>query len=387
MSLAELSQLQILVSNATTPRDVFGDSVARFEVLEPEYLRLTRIANPERFRGDASAQGAARWILTRLYDLHQEALNALAATGVEIVDPIGDSGESSGGAMSAGVSPGPGPGQAAAAENTFRITTPRGAYQAAGVLAGGELSTVYRGRCTAGAGLGQKLAIKVAYETTDNDLLLDEVRTLRLFEVAQSPQRKHLPSLIDQFQTHDGRVGTVLRFVDGYTLNAIRERYPQGIPPQHSVWILRRLLSLLGFAHSQGIIHGNIEPAHILVQPADHNVVLIDWSYSIIEPARTGQHFKVYNPEYSAKEVAERKPPLPAADLYSVGKCMIMVLGGDIAADTLPPAVDDRLARFLQFLVRQSPLQRAQDAWEMYEKLKALREDIFGPHQFLKFEM
>jgi serine/threonine protein kinase len=364
MSLAELSRLQVLVTGANSPADLFGDAVLQADALEREYVRLAQIADPQRFRGDPHAQSAARWILTRLFELHQQARTALGAGG-----------EDSGEAM------------VPAGQANFVVTTPRGSYRADATHADGDYCTIYRGRATVGEDAGIEVAIKVTCEPSDNDLLLDEARALRLLENVQSPQHKHLPPFIDQFQTTDGRAGLVLGFLNGYTLPTIRARYREGLPGQHAAWILSRLLSVLGFAHSQGIIHGNIEPAHILVQPPDHNVILLDWSYSIVSPAETGQGFKVHNPEYSAKEVAERKPPLTSSDLYSVGKCMIMLLGGDLRDDSLPTSVDDRLARFVQYFVRDSPLQRPRDAWEMYEKLKQLREEIYGPHQFLTLAM
>jgi len=390
MSLAELSNLHLLVTRANRPEDVFSslrdmDSrEAIGDALEQEYVRLTQIATPKRYAGDPDAQSTARRILARLYELHQQALDAI---GVFESVPSDDS--------SGPVSPGPDlepvGGSSVAEGASFAVTTRIGSYQAERLLAEGDLSTVYLGRVLAAerSGLppGTKVALKIACTPGENDLLLDEVRTLRLFESADGAQRKHLPSLLDQFQTTDGRAGTVFRYIEGFNLTAVHARYPQGIPPQHSVWILRRLLSVVGFAHSQGVIHGNIEPAHILVSPRDHNAFLIDWSYSLVAPARTGQEFKAHHPDYSAPEVAERKPPLPASDLYSLGKCMIMVLGGDILTDAMPTTVDERLARFIQFFVRPSPRQRAQDAWEMYEKLKQLREEVFGPHQFEIFEM
>ena len=66
---------------------------------------------------------------------------------------------------------------------------------------------------------------------------------------------------------------------------------------------------------------------------------------------------------------------------------MIYLLGGDVRQDTLPPSVDERFARFIQFMVRESPRQRAQDAWEVAEQLARLRVEIFGPQRFLPLEM
>lgn len=401
MSLDELLELHALVTQASRPEEIFrslvsepsSDPVRRIEALEQEYVRLTKLANPERHVGNPHAQNTARKILTHLYEHHQNALTVIESSGPEGAARAALNGVYSERSGDAGVpvaAPSPipaAPAEAATEVVNFAITTPRATYQADRLIAEGELATIYGGRVCRDGAADERLAIKVAYERADNELLLDEARTLRLFEATRSPQLKQLPRLLDQFQTADGRAGLVLRHIDGYDLNAIRARYPSGIDPRHAVWIFRRALSVVGFAHSQGVIHGNIEPTHLLVSPPDHNASLIDWGYSIVHPERTRQGFKVHNPEYSAPEVAERKPPIPASDLYSLGKCMIFLLGGDLSTDTIPDSVDERLARFVQFFVRPSSRQRAQDAWEMYEKLKALREEIYGPHQFLKFEM
>lgn len=414
MSLDELLELHARVTQASSPEEVFrsllhepsSDPARRIDALEQEYVRLTQLANPERHVGNPHAQNTARRILTHLYEQHQNALSVIersapdgsaaaafqrvynersgdAAVPVMPVSPVRVSQDSEQNSE-------PESGHNSDSDReavSFAIATPRGSYQADRLLAEGELSMVYGGSVGAGGSPDERVAIKVAHERNDNSLLLDEARTLRLFESTRAAQLKQLPRILDQFQTADGRAGLVLRHIEGHDLHAIHRRYPQGVDPRHAVWIFRRLLSVIGFAHSQGVIHGNIEPTHILVSAPDHNASLIDWSYAIVNPSRSGQGFKVHNPEYSAPEVAERKPPIPASDLYSLGKCMIFLLGGDLQRDTLPEAVDERFARFVQFFVRESPRQRAQDAWEMYEQVKALREEIYGPHQFLKFEM
>jgi len=83
----------------------------------------------------------------------------------------------------------------------------------------------------------------------------------------------------------------------------------------------------------------------------------------------------------------ERKPPLPASDLYSLGKTMIFLLGGDVEQGTCPQHVDERFVRFVQFLCRKSPRQRAQDAWEAAQQLAQLRLEVFGEQHFLALEM
>jgi predicted Ser/Thr protein kinase len=268
----------------------------------------------------------------------------------------------------------------------FTVKTELAQYEVSSLLAHGELATIYEGRRTSD---GKRVAVKIAEDSADNDLIQAEVSALRLLRSEESRQLKHLPVVLDQLHTRDGRLGTVLELLDGIDLFKVRERLPGGLPPQHLIWVMRRCLSVLGWAHSRGVLHGNIDPAHILIRAQDHNVWLIDWCYAIVNPARTGQGFRCLNEEYSPPEVAARKPPLPSSDLYSLGKCMFFALAGNPKEKTFPSSpinepIDDRLQRFLQFCVMESPIQRVQDAWDSYRYLDRLREEIWGPHRFIE---
>jgi hypothetical protein len=263
----------------------------------------------------------------------------------------------------------------------FELSTDKGNYHLTTTLARGDLATVYGGihRDT-----GRDIALKLADDPADNDLIQAETRVLSLLSDPPSPQQKHLPLVLDQVRSGDERLGTVFERLDGIDLCTLRERLPEGVPERHLIWILRRVLSVLGLAHSRGILHGNIEPAHIVVRPRDHNVWLVDWCWAIVEPKRTGQTFRCLNEDYSPPEARERKPPLPSSDLYSLGKAMIYAAGGDPVEKTLPASMDERIQRFLKFFAYESPLGRPQDAWDMYKQVDNLRKEVFGKHEFVE---
>lgn len=268
----------------------------------------------------------------------------------------------------------------------FSIVTQKRKYTITSTIAQGDLCTIYGGYCSGSEDTG-KIVVKVAEDPADNDLIQNEIRILNKFQEESTRYSRHLPTLLDQFKSTDNQLGTIMRYIDGYDLYSIRDKYPKGIPQRHIIWIFRRTLSVLGYAHSRGVLHGNIEPDHIIVSPKDHNVFLIDWCYSLYKPGRTGQGFRCFNEDYSPPEVAQRKPPIPASDLYSLGKCMIYLLGGNIQTLYMPKSVDKRIQNFIKFFCRKSAIQRAQDAWEMYGKLDELREEVFGPHIFEEFVM
>lgn len=255
-------------------------------------------------------------------------------------------------------------------------------YRARTLHAFGELATLYEGVADSDA---TPVVIKISNDRADNDLLYAESRALRLLRQEESPQHKHLPRVLGEFRTPDGRNGTVLERIDGLDLVEVLRRLPSGMPASHLVWLMRRCLSVLGWAHAHGVLHGNLDPAHILVRPKDHNVWVIDWCYSLIEPRRTGQGFRVLNDEYSAPEVRTKMAPLPSADIYSLGKCIMFVAGGDPTAKTIPVEVDTRLAGFIRFLTTENVRGRPHDAWAMYRELDSLRGIIWGSHTFEEF--
>lgn len=271
----------------------------------------------------------------------------------------------------------------------FGVRAHHGRYRAHSVLAQGDLSTVYAGVAVPDEDghPAPAVVLKLVDQRDDNDLMQSEVDVLERLYAAAGAQAKHLPQVRDRFRAPDGRLGTVLERIDGYTLFELRDRLPAGVPDRHLIWIMRRALSVLGRAHALGVLHGNVDPGHILVRPRDHNVWLIDWCHAIVEPARTGQTFRWLNDDYSPPEVAARKPPLPSSDLFSLGRTMIYMLGGDPRTGALPERVDPRIAQLLRFFVLESPRGRAQDAWRQYETLDRLREQIWGPHTFVPLEV
>lgn len=400
----DLAEISSLLSSANATPEVFpcmaltGISIdEQLVLLEEEYVVLVRRLRPERFAGNSLAQNSARHLLSKVYDWHQRAVQELESQRQQS-SPLPSEAEDAppgadeGGEAVSGYRPPPPrlrsvPTPPPNSEVDFTISTQGASYRVTKIMAQGDVAMLYRGTCVSGARSGADVTVKIAMERGDNDLLLDEARILRTLHSAQGSQRKHLSEVIDQFQTPSGQAGSVLSYLDGFDLDEVRDRYRDGLNAEHVAWILSRALSAVGYAHHQGIIHGNIEPAHLLVRPSDHNVFLIDWTYAVVAPEKTGQGFRAHNPDFSPPEVMARKPPLPASDIYSLGKTMIYLLGGDVRQGTLPPKVDERFARFVQFLIRESPRQRAQDAWETAEQLAKLRTEIFGSHRFLPLEM
>lgn len=364
------TELQMAYDNimqAVCAEDIFGIVEGEKKIIvnavKGTYRRISKIVHPDRYNSDVNKREMADEAFKRLNEFYEGAQDKIDnGTYGECLN------------------------EEDAKDSGFIIKTLKREYIISSTLAEGDLSTVYGGDCAGGDDFAGKIAVKVFEDVEDSDLAQNEVKVLKLFQAEPSNQSKHLPVFLDRFKTTDDQQGTILRYIDGYDLYSVREKYKNGIDRKHMVWMLNRGLSALGYVHSKGVTHNNIEPGHFMVRPKDHNAWIIDWCYASINSNRNSDGFKIYNDDFSAPEVKDKKPPLPAADLYSLGKCMIFILGGDIKTNEMPDIVEDKLQRFIKFFVRESPLQRAQDAWEMHEKLNELVIELWGQKKFLEWK-
>lgn len=365
---ADLERVYNLVTQAVRAEDIFGtlvtgDGHAQHEVLETRYAELTKVADPDFYSSPDDKELAfdAKQALSHFYERAKERL-AEGLYGAR--DHMRFAKHSS--------------------KPTF--TTDKRSYFLGDTLAQGTISTVYDGECAQQDEFAGRVAVKIVDQAADNELIWHERQALKMMHEKNGAQRKHLPVLLDHFKTEDDRIGLVFRCLVGCCdLWTVRES-PQlrsGVDRKHMVWILNRLLSAIGYAHSMGIVHGNIEPAHLFIRPKDHNLFIVDWCWSVVDPRHTRDHFKICTEHFSAPEVQEKGEPTPAADLYSVGKCMIYLLGGDVETDSMPDSVEPELQRFLRYFVMESPMQRAQDAWQLHGQLESLVVQLWGQKRFL----
>jgi len=354
------------IMGAVSAEDVFplSDSAGDLSVvLDEEFERLHKITDPEAWSnpGDREAAFDANEKLKALYAKAKERIGA-GTYGLGGLTQFSTRGLRS-------------------------FETDKRKYFIGNQIAEGDLSTVFEGYCEVGDESAGEVIIKVINDPEDNDLAQNEIRILQTLHEVRARQWKHIPFLLDVFDT-EGRTGIILRKFDGPTLAEVRKHrlYRDGVFKKHMVWMLNRSLSAIGFAHFLGIVHGNITPDHLIVRPKDHNLCIIDWSYAAFKPNQTGDSFKAFTEIYSPPEVSDERLPIPASDIYSLGKVMIWILGGNPKTNEMSDDVEEKLQRLLRYMVMESPLQRPQDAWKLHPQLIRVIEDLWGPRRFLPFE-
>lgn len=228
----------------------------------------------------------------------------------------------------------------------------------------------------------------VVAKTADHNLYVqNSLRNLDTLHGEEVPQWKHLPLVLDRFQS-GGRVGLVLRKISGFTLDDVRAhpRHVKGIDQRHMIWMLDRLLSCLGYVHRRGIVHTALSPSNIVIQPANHNVVLRGWESAILNPAMSGERAKKSDTLFTPPEIREGGPVGPWSDIYSLGMVMIWMLGGDPEKLTLPTGVEPKIGDFLRRMVQGDPYRRPVDAWALYDEENRIK-DALWPRRFLHFDM
>jgi hypothetical protein len=241
----------------------------------------------------------------------------------------------------------------------------------------GEHSSLYKGRMSIDQGSGG-VVIRVANEPSDNPYLFNEIRILDLLHRSDVGYWKNIPFMLGRFIAGE-RVGIVSRYFEGLTLTAIRanQLHVHGLDQRHVVWVLDRLLGLLGYAHSLGIIHGRIEPERIRVRPSNHNALLTGWGQAVYKPHTTGERVVPASGVFEAPEIRDGGEVGPWTDLYCLGKTMIWLIGGNPETNEMPGTVEPKIRQFLLNMVRKNPKARPHDAWQLYEAQNRLKDSLW----------
>ncbi|HEU4349759.1 MAG TPA: lipopolysaccharide kinase InaA family protein [Actinoplanes sp.] len=240
---------------------------------------------------------------------------------------------------------------------------------------------------------GAGRVLKLPRSPADNDLMAAEAHALRTLHATADPKyRAYAPRLIESVTYEDGsrvrRTVNVLERLDGFVSLADISRR---IDPRDAAWMWRRLLVALGWAHRAGIVHGAVLPAHILIHPQQHGVVLVDWCYSVAPGMRiaalVANDRDLYPPEVTAREGASA-----ATDIYMATAVMRRLL-------TSPPAEPPRrlrrtaqraygaMTRFADGCLYDAPRMRPQDAWRLLAEFDELLDDLYGRRTFRPFTL
>ena len=256
-----------------------------------------------------------------------------------------------------------------------------GRYRVEKLLGTGAMGEVYRAYDPV---IDRLVAIKVLRREliagSGSEQLLERFR-----REARAAGRRFHPNIVAiwDFGDDNGTPFLAMEYVDGQSLAEIIKS-SGALEPRRSVAIITQVLSALGFAHQNGIVHRDVKPSNIMilkgdeVKVADFGIARIDASEFTIVGDLLG------TPAYMAPEQLSGAPVDYRADLFAAGVILFEMLTGvkpfrgksiteimsfmetrgpeDIRA--LNPAVPASLKRVITKSVAFDPAQRYASAVE-----------------------
>ncbi|WP_437734532.1 nSTAND1 domain-containing NTPase [Sorangium sp. So ce1335] len=200
------------------------------------------------------------------------------------------------------------------------------------------LAAVYRGRQIASGQPVVLEVVRIVPEGTSEEIA--RRRRARFVREMNRHARLRYPGiarLVDAGQTDDGQLYAVFERAPGQSLAELLSA--QGaLDPREARRLMRQVLDALAFAHRQGMIHGDVRPARVMVVPsrAERNALLFGFGFgSVAAEARVaegGAHRSgtgiVGSLAYAAPEQRRGFPPTARADLYAWGLMFLECLTG-----------------------------------------------------------
>jgi serine/threonine protein kinase, bacterial len=205
------------------------------------------------------------------------------------------------------------------------------------VVGAGGMGTVY---LAAHPRLPRQDALKVlpAQWTADPQY---RARFLREADLTASLSHPNILGVHDRGE-YDGQLWISMDYVGGTDASRlVREHHPNGLPVGDALEIVTAVASALDYAHQRGLLHRDVKPANILLDPQAQRIFLADFGIArlIDDPAGlTATNMAVGTMAYAAPEQLRGEPLDGRTDQYALACTAFDLLTG------APPYVDSNPA-------------------------------------------
>jgi serine/threonine protein kinase len=240
---------------------------------------------------------------------------------------------------------------------------------------------------------GEQCAIKELSVASHSRSRLSKAREFFKQEAALLYQLQHpqIPRFWATFEERD-RMFLVQDYIPGRTYDSLlQERTEKNHTfTEAEVWrFLLQVLPVLGYIHSQGVVHQDISPDNIILRETDLLPVLID--FGVVKQLANRLHGEqtglaavhVGKPGYAPMEQINSGYAYPNSDLYSLAVTAVVLLTGRSATDHFNAGhinwawrnwvnVSDGLANVLGKMITYEPTDRYQSAVEVFQALQSL---------------
>jgi serine/threonine-protein kinase len=267
------------------------------------------------------------------------------------------------------------------------VTQPRPRYDLVELIATGGMGQVWRAEDTL---LHRDVAVKVLKAEYAGDELF-RTRFVQEARLAAAIQHPHVASVLDYGEREDPDGGAprpmlVMELVEGQPLSAIIG--DPALTPERAADLVAQAGEGLAAAHTRGVVHRDVKPGNLLVDPRGH-VKVTDFGIARAADAAslTMTGHLVGTPHYLSPEQAEGERATPRSDVYALGVVLFECLTGTkpfesdspvVTAlrhvrDPLPPLPDhvpERMRAVVDRACAKDPAMRFADGAEMAAALR-----------------
>jgi serine/threonine-protein kinase len=177
----------------------------------------------------------------------------------------------------------------------------------------------------------QELGRRVALKMLNDRHAGDEQFVERFRREAQSAAGLNHPNIVSIFDRRqaEGTYYIAMEFLDGRTLKELLIKNGP-TPIAIAIDYARQILSALSFAHRHGIVHRDIKPHNIVVNP-DGRLKVTDFGIARSGASQMTEAGSIVGTaQYLSPEQARGAPVDPRSDLYSLGIVMYEMLTGRV---------------------------------------------------------
>lgn len=269
-----------------------------------------------------------------------------------------------------------------------------GRYQIEGELGRGSMSIVYE---AFDPHIDRRLAVKVLRERFAREVKSRQ----RFLREARSAGGLNHPNIVTVFDVgqFEGLPYLVMERLSGQSLEEYLEAGHRPSPAE-VIDIGIQLAAALNFAHQRGVIHRDVKPSNIYIDPDSGLVKLVDFGIAAIEQraheSGGSDGLITGTPRYMAPEQIQGKSCDSRTDLYGLGVVLYQLLGGDMPfradsmgelvreilhqeAPRLNPVHDSTPVELIELvyqLMAKQPEARYQNGALVVEELQEIRADL-----------